>query len=387
MNVKVYPVTKPRPMWQVTYWHEGKRVRKHYPTEEEANRRAGELRRDINHVGTVGLHLDAAMRNDYLAARRVLDAAGWTDLQLAELARDFVAKASKSGDARTPVAPLFEEFLRVKEYDENLSARRVATLRVRVRAWIRDQAIATLGDIRREKVMPLRARPGVSARTRLADMSAVSTFCDWLVGEKWLAQNPLDGVPRPEADATTARVLTAAQVRALLDAARTHGDGRLLRYFALAIFAGLRPGEIERLRPEHLRAEGKSPIVRVVGGKRRQRVRVIPILPVLRAWLAVAPVHWPISDLARKDRRLFDAVRQAAGLIEWKGSLTGRRETVRSDWQDDICRHTFISLRMAMTHDEGLVALEAGNTPDVIHAHYLSMIDDKEMRAMLSVRP
>lgn len=387
MNVKVYPVTKPRPMWQVTYWHEGKRVRKHFPTEDEANRHAGELRRNINHVGTVGLHLDAAMRSDYVAARQVLDAAGWPDLQLSEIARDFVAKAAHSRDGKAPVAPLLEEFLRVKEYDENRSARRVGTLRTRVTAWIRDQGIATIGDIRREAVLPLRSRPKVSVRTRLADMSAVSTFCDWLKGEKWLAENPLDGITRPESDATAPRVLTAVQVRALLHAARTLGEGRLLRYFALAIFAGLRPGEIERLRPDQIKTSGAHPVVRVVGGKRRQRVRVVPILPPLRAWLKVAPEHWPISDIAGTDRRLFDEVRQAAGLIEWKGNLSGKRETVRSDWQDDICRHTFISIRMAMTHDEGLVALEAGNTPDVIHAHYLSMIDAKEMRAMMAIRP
>jgi integrase len=387
MNVKVYAVTKPRAMWQVSYWHEGKRVRKHYGTQEEADKAAREIAKTINLVGTVGLHLDAAMRSDYLSARKILDAAGWTEIDLTEIARDFVATATKASTTSTPVGPLVEEFVRVKEHDENRSARWVRTLGIRVRAWIEAQAIATLADVTRDNVMPLRAREGVSARTRLADMTAVSTFCAWLVAEKWIQANPLDGVPRPEADATDPRVLTAEQVRALLDAARRLGDGRLLRYFALAIFAGLRPGEIARLRPEHLRVNATQPVIRVVGGKRRQRVRAVPVLPTLKAWLKAAPEHWPISALDGKDRKLFDEVRQEAGLVTWDGQLRGRRTTVQSAWQDDICRHTFISLRMAMTHDEGAVALEAGNTPDVIHAHYLSMIDAKEMRAILAVRP
>ena len=155
----------------------------------------------------------------------------------------------------------------------------------------------------------------------------------------------------------------------------------------MAIFAGLRPGEIERLTPEHLHLNQKDPVIRVIGGKRRQRVRIVPVLPALMAWLRVAPECWPIAALAGKDRWLFDEIRQAAGIMKWEGIISGPRKLMFSHWQDDICRHTFISLRIATTKDEGRVALEAGNTPDVIHAHYLSMLTDREAREMLRVLP
>jgi hypothetical protein len=125
----------------------------------------------------------------------------------------------------------------------------------------------------------------------------------------------------------------------------------------------------------------------VVGGKRRQKVRAVPVLPVLRAWLKVAPVAWPLADIAHEHRDLFDEIREAAGLVRWTGTRRGKRTTEFTAWQPDILRHTFISLRMGMTHDENLVAMEAGNTPDVVHANYLNLMNTAEVKALLAVRP
>lgn len=387
MAVKIYPITKPKPMWQVRYHHQGEPVRKHFSALDAAEKYKKEIERTISQVGTAGIFMDAAARADYTGARQLLDQAGHPGTRMLDLAREHIERHKRQAAQDTPIAPLFEEFIRVKRDDENKSARWVETLEIRGKAWIEDQAVAQIRDITRDKLLPLRSRPGVSARTRLSDMAAVSTFLAWLVQEKWIPANPLDEIPRPTADATAPRVLTATQVKALLDAAREKEDGRLLRYFALAVYAGLRPGEIERLTPDRIQLHGKNPVVRIIGGKRRQRVRVVPVLPPLRAWLKIAPEHWPISNIESKDRRLFDEIRAAADLVKWEGNLTGQRKTIWTHWQDDICRHTFISLRMAMTHDEGLVALEAGNSPDVIHAHYLSMIDQREKNALLALRP
>lgn len=389
------PCSHPRYNYVVTYDDpterepngRAKRVAKYFTNQEAAEKKLRELNQALAQDGALGVRIDAQVRADFFSARRLLDDAGHTALSLTDVARQFVATHPRTADASEPVAPWFREFLRVQEHDENKSARWLKTLRIRNEAWIAAQAIATLGDIHRDTVLPLRSREGVKPRTRIADMTAVSTFLDWLVEERKLAANPLDEIKRPKTDALSPRALTASQVATLLEQARALGDGRLLRYFALAIFAGLRPGEVNRLSEDQIRPEGKSPIIRVVGGKRRQRARAVPMLPVLRAWLKVAPKIMPVVDFDERDRGLFDEIRQAAGLIVWEGALRGRRTRLVNHWQDDICRHTFISLRMGMTHDENLVAMESGNSPDVIHAHYLSLMPAAEVRALQRLRP
>ena len=364
-----------------------KRIAKYFTSIEAAEAKLRELNLALATDGALGVRIDAQVRADFFSARRLLDDAGHSALSLTDIARHYIGQHPRTADASEPVLPWFKEFLRVQQHDENKSARWLKTLRVRNEAWIAAQAIATLGDIHRETVMPLRSREGVKPRTRIADMTAVSTFLDWLVEERKLSVNPLNEIKRPKTDALSPRALTADQVATLLQTARALGEGRMLRYFAFAIFAGLRPSEVNRLSEDQIRPEGKSPIIRVVGGKRRQRARAVPMLPVLRAWLKVAPKVMPVVDFEERDRGLFDEIRQAAGLTVWEGALRGRRRMISNHWQDDICRHTFISLRMGMTHDENLVAMESGNSPDVIHAHYLSLMPASEVRALQRLRP
>lgn len=347
-----------------------KRVVRYFTSREAAEEARVELNKTLTTTGTAGVHLDAKVRADYLAARQVLDAAGLAAVSLFEAARGFAEVSKRTVQAPVEIGPLRDEFLRAKAVDENKSRRWVATLRCRVDRWIREQEIKTTADITRTTALATRSRPGIQANSRTAEMAALSAFFEWLRTEGWIPANPLRGERRPKTDAIEIRTLDADQVRRLLTAARTMGKGRLLRYFAIAVFSGLRPSEIERLTPERIKLTGRQPIIRVVGGKRRQRVRAVPVLPPLKAWLKIAPAHTGAPHT--HDRKLFARIRKAAGM---------------EDWQADIMRHTFVSLRMAMTNDENLVAMEAGNSPDVIHAHYLSLMTRAEAKRLLAVRP
>ena len=388
-------IKHPRYSWAIRYVDplqreaggRAKRVLRYFTSKEAAEAARIDLNKTLTVAGTAGVYLDAKIRADYLAARQVLDAAGLTAVSLFEAARSFAEGAKQTTATPRAIGPLRDEFLRYKAVDENKSQRWVSTLSIRVDRWIREQAIITTADITREAALATRSRAGVAVRTRLADMTAVSTFLEWLREDKWIAENPLRNERRPATDAVEIRTLDVDQVRRLLTAAQTVGEGRLLRYFAIAVFAGLRPSEIESLTPDRIKLDGREPIIRVIGGKRRQKVRAVPVLPVLREWLKSAPERWPIADIAHEDRDLFDQVREAAGLIRWTGDRRGKRETDFSLWQPDIMRHTFVSLRMAMTNDENLVAMEAGNSPDVIHAHYLSLMTKAEAKRLLAVRP
>jgi hypothetical protein len=56
-------------------------------------------------------------------------------------------------------------------------------------------------------------------------------------------------------------------------------------------------------------------------------------------------------------------------------------------WQDNGLRHSFISYRLAVLHDTARVALEAGNSPDVIFAHYRELVTPEEAKKWFDVKP
>jgi hypothetical protein len=56
-------------------------------------------------------------------------------------------------------------------------------------------------------------------------------------------------------------------------------------------------------------------------------------------------------------------------------------------WEANGLRHSYISYRLAILHDTARVALEAGNSPEVIFAHYRELVTPEEAEAWFNVRP
>ncbi len=209
----------------------------------------------------------------------------------------------------------------------------------------------------------------------------------WLHAERWRGPNELLDLRRPQIDVRSPRALTAEQVESLLRAAQTFEDGRLLPYFTLCILASLRPGEAATTNPKQVKSTARRPIVRVTTGKKRRRVRAVPISDGFISWRNVVKTKPdPLFDAGR-DRWTFDRIRQEASLIDWTGNISGRRKLKFSHWQDDICRHTWISMQLELTQDETAVAMQAGNSVAIIHEHYLSLMDRDEAEAIAALRP
>jgi len=99
----------------------------------------------------------------------------------------------------------------------------------------------------------------------------------------------------------------------------------------------------------------------------------VPIQPNLAAWLA---------DYAKQ-----------SGLI-WKGNENdlqdARAATVKASgvkWKDNGCRHSFISYRLAEIQNAAQVALEAGNSPNVVFKHYRELVKPADAVKWFAVSP
>jgi integrase len=209
----------------------------------------------------------------------------------------------------------------------------------------------------------------VAALTRRHYQCCLSGFCGWLMRRGLLVNNPVKLLDVPKVDPPSPAVLTPDEAAKVMLAAVAHRGGIYALYFALSLFAGLRSGEIERLKWDNVMFEAETPVIRVEVGKKRGRraVRLLPISENLKAWLqwgnerAVPLCHLPLES-ARKVR----------GVVTWQG---------------DICRHSWISYRLALVSDEARVAREAGNSPDVIWRHYFQLVTEADARRFFAIVP
>ncbi len=344
-----------------------RRVVKWFKLRAEAEAYLADINRRIGVQGTAGLHFDASARADWEAARKALDAAGWR-IPLHEAVREFLRERPNRAAAGRPLAELIEAFLESKRYGEARREETVSDLEKRLTKWRVVASLVTLGDVGREAVLALRNRRGVGVRTRRNDLSAVFGFCQWLVEEGWLANNPAAEVKRPAAERQASPTIWAvAEARAVMEAAVAYREGCFVPWVVLAVFAGLRPSEIPQAG---VFLEGEA-CVRVEGGKLRGRAnRIVPLGENAVAWLRRFPVGKD-GKLQRLTNRARQAIRDAAGVA----------------WMADTPRHTFISNRLAVIKDEGSVAREAGNSPDIIFRHYHRLVSEVEARAFWGIGP
>jgi hypothetical protein len=56
-------------------------------------------------------------------------------------------------------------------------------------------------------------------------------------------------------------------------------------------------------------------------------------------------------------------------------------------WKQNALRHSFISYRLALLQDVNRVALEAGNSPQMIFRHYRELATPDQARSWFAIAP
>lgn len=125
--------------------------------------------------------------------------------------------------------------------------------------------------------------------------------------------------------------------------------------FALMLFAGIRPQEVERLKWDDIR-EGVVHVT-ALAAKTRQ-VRNVEVLPVLAAWL--------------------DAFRGEGSICppNWKRKRQATRRAVGLESRQDVLRHSFASYHLAAFGDINATKLQLGHSArsDLLFAHYRAAV-------------
>jgi integrase len=182
--------------------------------------------------------------------------------------------------------------------------------------------------------------------------------------------NPVSGIDSRKVVRGAPAILTAAQLSALLTGCAE--DDEMQAYIAIGAFAGLRSAEIERIRWEDINLVRGFLTVGALNAKTARR-RLVPICPALAAWLT--PLAKPEGAVAPASnfRRRFYAARKAAGLAD--------------KWEGNELRHSYATYRLAETQDAARTALEMGNSPAILLAHYRELVGPEDAAKWFAVKP
>jgi integrase len=161
-------------------------------------------------------------------------------------------------------------------------------------------------------------------------------------------------------------VYTPAELSRLLNAA----EPDFVPYLALIAFGGVRREELHKgLLWEAINFDRGYIIVSAEIAK-TGRKRKIVISENLLEWLKPYRFkHGPIFAIDPR-KRIAKVVKAS-----------------RVKWKRNGLRHSFGSYRMEQTKNEGLVALEMGNSPKVVKDHYFEIVDERAAREYWDLKP
>jgi integrase len=363
-------------VFRVTGWLDGKRIRKNFPTRAEASaeRQALEIQRLQAETGirTTATRLtDAQLHEAEASFRRLIDAPKSLSFYL-----DYALANYRAPEREISVGDAAAAYLASKRQEHArglLSACQLKDIRLQLETLKKHFPNKTLSRLSRESLAIHCQRGNASPKTFNNRRGVLFTFFKFSFFKDWLAANPLEKVPhlRIAHHRGSAKTLSAEQVEKLMRHVEQLNGGAFVPFFALALFAGIRPclraGEILKLRPEHVRLDTGVILIEPEVSKVRMK-RNVAIQPNLAAWLTAYPLKkFPIIPAKLQHTRAA-----VAKLF---------------DLSHDIMRHTFISMHVGKFRSMGEAALQAGNSESIIRKHYLDLKTKEESEQFFAITP
>jgi hypothetical protein len=218
----------------------------------------------------------------------------------------------------------------------------------------------------------LRARDGASQaspKTWNNYRADLHLFFQWCTQKprRWIVANPATEVCRLRVETAHVEVLSLQRATALLDYVAGFKAGKYVWYFALALFAGIRPGgELEKLALHKELVDFKNRVIRLSGAiSKTGKARQIKLRSNLYEWLT----RYPGEIFPTNADRELKAIRKRFGLTH------------------DVLRHTFCSAHVMAFGSFAETALESGNSESIIRNFYLNTVAQDEARAFWIIAP
>lgn len=308
-----------------------------------------------------GVQLDAAAI-EYSEARKLLNGVGLVD------AARFYGRHHGQGIKRKAVSDATSEMIEAKKV-EGVSTVYLNDLRYRLGVFA-DRFKCDLVSLTPDDVRAFFDGLALSARSFNNFLGALKTFFRFAQDREWLSKESdlLAGVKKRRDRGGAIEILTPREMTALLE----HATPEILPCLALAGFAGLRSEEILRLEWADLTRRPGFVEIGADKGKTATR-RLVPIADNLARWLALS--HSDGGLVWKNTKPMFFKIRR---------QLTARAEV---KMPQNSLRHSWITYRAAELQNINQVALEAGNSPQMVFRHYRELATPEQARSWFRIMP
>jgi integrase len=363
-------------VFRVAGWLDGKRVRKNFKNraEAEAERQILEVQRA---QGETGIRTAITRLTD-----QQIGEAETAFARLAGMPRplafyvDFALNNYREPQTRKKLLRAVAEYLATKKHErrqDQISEPHLVIIRRDLKRFLKHFGNVSVAELTSEGLIRFLNLGKPSLKTYNNRRGNLSAFLKFSFQRGWVTENPMVKIPhyRIRRKRGSVATLTATKAAELMADVEKLEGGRFVPFFALCLFAGIRPclrtGEILRLKPEDVNLN--SGIINVSADVSKVREpRKVTIQPNLAAWLsAYPPSKFPI--VPKNLQHVRARIAKAHGLSH------------------DIMRHTFISMFVAKFRSIGEAAIQAGNSESIVRKHYLDMKSQTEAEAFFGIVP
>ena len=269
------------------------------------------------------------------------------------------------------VADVVTEFLDEKE-KQGRSERHRETLKSHCKRF-GDSVCMNIGSVTAADVDLFLDGLEVGVRTRDNIANSIRTLFEFAKRKRYLPSDfdELSRVTRLDnGEDGPIEIYTLDEMKALLEAA----EKSLVPFIAIGGFAGLRSSEIRRLNWQDVKFDSDCIIVQKGKVKKRGKSRrIVPMPANLKAWL---------KPFERKAGKVWPHSKPY--LYE---SLVPVAVKANVPWKSNALRHSFVSYRVADIKNVPQVALEAGNSAQMIDSNYRELVTEAEARKWFSIMP
>jgi integrase len=311
--------------------------------------------------------LSISEAEDYRLAKEKLIPFGVSLLTVVE---EWISLRTRIGHLIPKSVPeIVEELLTAKEL-EGVSKRHLEDRRARLRRFSGDFR-GRIDHITAADLDRWLNEMTISTRTKNNYRSALQQLFRFARSRRHLSRDErlaTDDVAELRVKEGSIEIYTPPEMRLLLSQSPT----KLLPFFVLGAFAGLRTQEIFRLEWSDVRfAQG---VIEVAAAKAKTASRrLVPICRTLHQWLAPLKKR---SGRVLKFNSYTPFDRTRAKYCD-SGITTHGRKT-KFEWKNNALRHSYASYRLAEVKDAAQVALEMGNSPAMLFRNYRELVTEKQ---------
>lgn len=354
-------------------------TREFFKTEDLAKAARLEKVQAIHLDGVSSVTLSNAERMEFVAARDRLRKLNLTITQAVDFCERHHAQTKAIG-----IGDAIEELCALKEAT-NKRTRSVRNFRytlVGMSASIGEKLVSEITRADIEKWLFHNDYAPATIRTKLID---ARTFFRAGLARGWLTADPTAAIEEITLDNKPPGILTVVQASALMHACRAVCP-EFCGWFALALFGGIRPEELEKMSEKNVQLERGYAEVPAEIAKTRQR-RLVALSDNCKAWIGIGLELPPTNWRGRQNK-----VRLAAGFAGAKRTLKNDKEiwvpVPGTEWPHDCLRHSFASYHLAKHQSAEQTALQMGHrSTDMLFRHYRELVTKEEAEKFWAIAP